>query len=128
MADTLSIDMACSGKPKEIWIDHLPAGMWSNKLTIRCRTGYLLFPIVIGQDMILPIELENGTSIPANWTQGIDHKWSVLAAWARTLEWQWQDINAVIQNLELRDANRHYLNKADNIWAQDLQIGDLALG
>jgi hypothetical protein len=83
---------------------------------------------MFGQDAVLLIELENLTWNTANWIQGIDDRALLIAARARQLEWQREDINVAIQNTkESRDANKHYFNQAANLLAEDLQIGDLAL-
>jgi len=83
---------------------------------------------MFGQYAVLPIELENLTWNTANWSQGIDDTASLIAARARQLERQREDIDAAIQNLkESRDANKQYFDQVANLRAEAFQIGDLAL-
>jgi hypothetical protein len=128
IGDALSKLTACSDEPKEMWIDHLPAVLWADRITVRRTTGYSPFRLMFGQDAVLPIELENLTWNNANWIQGIDDTASLIAARARQLERRREDIDVAIQNLkESRDANKRYFDQAANLRAEDLQIGDLAL-
>ena len=111
-----------------MWIDHLPAVLWPDRITVRRKTGYSPFRLMFGQDAVLPIELENLTWNTANWIQGIDDTASLIAARARQLERRREDIDVAIQNLkESGDANKRYFDQAANLRAEDLQIGDLAL-
>jgi hypothetical protein len=59
IADALSKLPSSSDEPKEMWINHLPALHWANRITFRCTTGYSPFRHMIGQDAVLPFELEN---------------------------------------------------------------------
>jgi hypothetical protein len=128
IADALSKLTACSDKPKEMWITHLLAVLWADRITVWRTTRYSPFRLMFGQDAVLPIELENLTCNTANWIQGIDDMASLIAARARQLERRPEDIDVAIQNLkESRDANKRYFDQAANLRAEDLQIGDLAL-
>jgi hypothetical protein len=86
IADAQSKLTACSDKPKEMWIDHVPAVLWADRITVRRMTGYSPFRLMFGQDAVLPIELENLTWNTANWIQGIDDTALLRAARARQLE------------------------------------------
>jgi len=128
IADALSKLTACSDEPKEMWIDHLPAMLWADRITVRRTTGYSPFRLMFGQDAVLPIELVNLTWNTANWIQGIDDTASLIAAIARQLERRREDIYVAIQNLkESSDANKRYFDQAANLPVEDLQIGDLAI-
>jgi len=128
IADALSKLTACSDEPKEMWIDHLPAVLWADRITVRLTTGCSPFCLMFGQDAVLPIELDNLTSNTANWIQGIDDTASLIAARARHLERRREDIDVARHNLqESRDANKRYYDQAVNLRAEDLQIGTLAL-
>jgi hypothetical protein len=128
IADALSKLTACSDEAKEILIDHLTAVLWTDRITVRCTTGYSRFRLMFGQHAVLPIELENLIWNTGNWIQGIDDTVSLIAARARQLEQRQEDIDVAIQNLkESRDANKRYFDQAANLWAEDLQIGDLSL-
>jgi hypothetical protein len=128
IADALSKLTACSDEPKEMWIDHLLAVLWADRITVRRTTGYWPFRLMFVQDAVLLIELENLTWNTANWIQGIDNTASLITARARQLERRREDIDVAIQNLkESRDANKRYFDQAANLQAEDLQIGDLAL-
>jgi hypothetical protein len=119
---------ACSDEPNEMWIDHLLAVVWADRITVRRTTGYSPFCLMFGQDAVLPIELENLTLNTANWIQGIDDKASLIVARASQLDRRREDIDVARQNLkESRDANKRYFNQAANLRAEDPQIGDLAL-
>jgi len=116
ITDALSKLTACSDKPKEMWIDHLPAVHWADRITVRCTTGYSPFRLIFGQDAVLPIELKNLTWNTANWIQGIDDTALLIAARARQLERRREDIDVAIQKLkESRDANKRYFDQAANL-------------
>jgi len=61
IADGLSKLTACSDEPKEMWIDHLPAMLWANSITVRRTIRYSPFHLMFGQDAVLPVELKNLT-------------------------------------------------------------------
>ena len=118
IADALSKLKACSDEPKEVWIDHLLAVLWPDRITLRRTTGYSPFRLMFGQDAVLLIELENLTWNTANWIQGIDETASLIAARARLLERRREDIVVAIQTVkESRDANKCYFDQAANVRA-----------
>lgn len=82
-----------------MWINHLPAVLWANRITIRYTTGYLPLRRMFGQDALLPIKLQNLTWNMADWIQGIEDTTSLIAASARQLEQLPEDIDAAVQNL-----------------------------
>jgi len=80
IADVVSNLTACSDETKEMWIDHLLAVIWANRITVRRTTGDSPFRLMFGQDAVLPIELENLTGNTAHWIQGIhDTAWLIAA-------------------------------------------------
>ena len=82
IADALAKLTACSGEPKEMWIDLLPAVLWADRITTRRKTGYAPFRLMFGQDAVLPVELDHLTWNTAHW-QEIEDTSSLLAARAR---------------------------------------------
>ena len=86
IADALSQLTAWSDEPKEMWMDHLPAVLWADRITVRRTTGYSPLRLMLGQDAVLPIELKNITWTTANRIQGSDDMASQIAASARQLE------------------------------------------
>jgi len=98
-----------------------------NRITVRQMTGYSQFHLMCSQNAVLPIEPENLTWNTTNWTQGIDDTPSQIVARAWQLEWWRGDIDATIPNLKVSsDAKNHYFDLAASLWAEHLQIGDLA--
>lgn len=106
ISDALSKLPVCSNEPKGMWIDHLPAAAGADRIVVRHTTGYWPFCRIFTQDVVLPILVENLTWTTANWIQGINDTASHIAARARLLEPQREDIHDAVQNLnESRDAN-----------------------
>jgi len=128
IADAQSKLTACSNKLEEMSMEHPAEVALADRITIsrssRCSPSHLM----VGQDTVLPIELENCTCNTANCIQGIDDTASVIAATATRLERRWEDIDTAIQNIkESRDSNKAYVDQAANLRTEDPRIGDLAL-
>ena len=105
-----------------------PVVLWADRMTIRCTTGYSPFYLMGGQDVVLPIELENLTWNTTNWTQGIDDRGSHLSAGARQLEQRREVIDAAMNNLNRsRDTNKCYFNRVATLCAEDLRNVELVL-
>ena len=107
IADALSKLTGCSYEPKEMWVDHLLAVLWDDRIAFRRTTGYSQLRRMFGHDAVLLTELETISWNTANWTRGIDDTVSLLAARARQLERRREDFDPAIQILKVsRDANK----------------------
>ena len=127
IADALSKLTACFGEHKEMWIDHLPAVLWADRITTRRTTGYAPFRLMFGQDAVLPVELDNLTWNTTHW-QEIEDTSSLLAARARQLERRQEDIGRAVGRLrESREANKRYFDEMARLRVEELQLGNLVL-
>ena len=110
-----------------MWIDHLPAVLWADRITTRRTTDYAPFRLMFGQDAVLPVELDNLTWNTAHW-QEIEDTSSLLAARARKLERRQEDIGRAVGRLrESREANKRYFDETARLRVEELQLGNLVL-
>ena len=82
---------------------------------------------MFGQDAVLPVELDNLTWNTTHW-QEIEDTFSLLAARARQLERQQEDIGRAVGRLqESREANKRYFDETEKLRVEEVQLGNLVL-
>lgn len=109
------------------WDKHLPALLWSERVTIRDGIGMSPFHYVVGFDAVLPVEVEVPTWRTLPWHK-VQTRDELLALRARQIERRDEDTQeAQARIVRFREKGRELYNERTNTRLHALEKGDLVL-
>ena len=115
------------------WVEHLPAVMWADRITVRRSTGRTPYSVAFGQECLLPVDLVEETWALMDWRAietSENPRAELLALRTRQLERRKEDLQeAANMQKRNREANKAYFDNHQRHRPQSLAIhlGDLVL-
>ena len=109
------------------WVEHLPAVLWADRVTIRQSMGFAPYKLVFGQDCILLVEFEAITYAMIDW-RSIHTKEQLLVARAWQFERREDNLELAAKRLKAnRQVNKQFFDSRHRKRQGNVTKGDIVL-